>query len=71
MNQQTADELIEKAVKSAIKEYSKEQKVERKRKALHNPYYFNQDTAVTVSMSDSPIKKLLPEYAAEGGKYEK
>ena len=36
MNQQTADELIEKAVKSAIKEYSKEQKVERKRKALHN-----------------------------------
>lgn len=36
MNQQTADDLIEKAVKSAIREYSKEQKTEKKRKALHN-----------------------------------
>jgi hypothetical protein len=32
----TADELISKAVKVAIKEYSKEQKSERRRKALHN-----------------------------------
>ena len=36
MKQETADELINKAVKAAIKEYSKEQKAERKRKALHN-----------------------------------
>ncbi|MGB8451838.1 MAG: hypothetical protein WCD89_05845 [Anaerocolumna sp.] len=36
MNQQTADELIEEAVKSAIREYGKEQKMERKKKALHN-----------------------------------
>lgn len=36
MNQQTADDLIEKAVKKAIKEYGREQKVERKKKALHN-----------------------------------
>lgn len=36
MNQTTADELINKAVKTAIREYSKEQKAERKRKALHN-----------------------------------
>ncbi len=36
MNQQTADDLIEKAVKRAIREYSKEQKAGQKRKALHN-----------------------------------
>lgn len=36
MNQLTADELINKAVKVAIKEYSKEQRSEKKRKALHN-----------------------------------
>jgi ABC-type uncharacterized transport system ATPase subunit len=36
MNQQTADALIEKAVKSAIKEYSCKQKIEKKKKALHN-----------------------------------
>jgi hypothetical protein len=36
MNQATADELISKAVKTAIKEYNKEQKAEKKRKALHN-----------------------------------
>lgn len=36
MNQLTADELINKAVKTAIKEYSKEQKIEKKKKALHN-----------------------------------
>jgi len=32
----TTDELIDKIVKRAIKEYSKEQKVDRERKALHN-----------------------------------
>lgn len=36
MKQETADELINKAVKAAIKEYAKEQKSEKKRKALHN-----------------------------------
>lgn len=36
MNKVTADELINKAVKTAIREYSKEQKAEKKRKALHN-----------------------------------
>jgi hypothetical protein len=36
MNRQTADDLIEKAVKKAIKEYSKEQESKYKRKALHN-----------------------------------
>ena len=36
MNQVTADELISKAVKVAIKEYSKEQKAGRRKKALHN-----------------------------------
>ena len=36
MKEQTADELINKAVKVAIKEYAKEQKNEKKRKALHN-----------------------------------
>jgi hypothetical protein len=36
VNQVTADELISKAVKVAIKEYSKEQRSEKKRKALHN-----------------------------------
>ena len=36
MKQETADELISKAVKVAIKEYAKEQKSEKKRKALHN-----------------------------------
>lgn len=36
MNQVTADDLINKAVKAAIKEYGKEQKAEKKRKALHN-----------------------------------
>ncbi|WP_051685343.1 hypothetical protein [Clostridium sp. KNHs205] len=36
MNQQTADDLIEKAVKKAIKEYSNEQKAKSRKKALHN-----------------------------------
>ena len=36
MNQQTADDLIEKAVKKAIREYAKEEKRERKSRALHN-----------------------------------
>ena len=36
MNNITADELINKAVKTAIREYSKEQKSEKRRKALHN-----------------------------------
>lgn len=36
MNQVTADDLINKAVKIAIREYSKEQKRERSKKALHN-----------------------------------
>ena len=36
MNQQTADDLIEKAVKKAIKEYARQEKQERKKKALHN-----------------------------------
>jgi hypothetical protein len=36
VNQVTADELISKAVKVAIKEYNKEQKTEKRRKALHN-----------------------------------
>lgn len=36
MNQQAADELIEKAVKTAIREFDKEQKQENKKKALHN-----------------------------------
>lgn len=36
MNKQTADELIDKAVKSAIKEYSNKQRFERKKKTLHN-----------------------------------
>lgn len=36
MNQQTADELINKAVKKAIKEYNKQQLADKKRKALHN-----------------------------------
>ena len=36
MNQMTADDLIDKAVKKAIREYSKEQRSEKKRKALHN-----------------------------------
>lgn len=36
MNRQTADDLIEKAVKKAIKEYGKEQELKTKRKALHN-----------------------------------
>lgn len=36
LNKQTADELIEKAVKKAIKDYDREQRKERSRKALHN-----------------------------------
>lgn len=36
MNQMTADDLIDRAVKKAIREYCKEQKTERRRKALHN-----------------------------------
>ncbi len=36
MNQATADEMINKAVKIAIKEYSKTREIEKKRKALHN-----------------------------------
>jgi hypothetical protein len=36
VNQVTADDLIDKAVKKAIREYSKEQRSEKKRKALHN-----------------------------------
>ena len=36
MKQETADELINKAVKTAIKEYNKQQVAEKKRKALHN-----------------------------------
>jgi predicted nucleic acid-binding protein len=36
VKQETADELINKAVKAAIKEYSKEQKQEKRKKALHN-----------------------------------
>ena len=36
VNQLAAEELIEKAVKTVIREYDKEQKQEQKRKALHN-----------------------------------
>ena len=36
MNQQTADDLINKAVKTAIREYDKEQKKDKNKKALHN-----------------------------------
>lgn len=36
MNQQTADDMIDKAVKKAIKEYSKQEKLDRKKKSLHN-----------------------------------
>lgn len=36
MKQETAEELIDKAVKKAIREYDKEQKSAKKRKALHN-----------------------------------
>jgi hypothetical protein len=36
VNQVTADELISKAVKVAIKEYNKEQKADKRAKALHN-----------------------------------
>lgn len=36
MKQETADELINKAVKTAIKEFNKQQIAEKKRKALHN-----------------------------------
>jgi hypothetical protein len=36
VNQVTADDIIDRAVKKAIREYSKEQRSEKKRKALHN-----------------------------------
>jgi hypothetical protein len=36
VNNVTADELINKAVKIAIREYSKEQKADKRAKALHN-----------------------------------
>jgi ribosome-binding ATPase YchF (GTP1/OBG family) len=36
VNQVTADELICQAVKTAIREYSKEQKTDKRKKALHN-----------------------------------
>jgi len=36
LNQQTADDLISKAVRTAIREYSKEQKIIRRNRALHN-----------------------------------
>jgi hypothetical protein len=36
MNQTTADEMINKAVKTAIKEFTKTMENEKKRKALHN-----------------------------------
>lgn len=36
MNKKTADDLINKAVKTAITEYSKGEKIKKKKKALHN-----------------------------------
>ncbi|MDF2610059.1 MAG: hypothetical protein K0R92_1533 [Lachnospiraceae bacterium] len=36
LNKQTADDMIDKAVKKAIREYAKQEKMERRKKALHN-----------------------------------
>jgi hypothetical protein len=65
LNQQTADELIERAVKKAIKDYSKEQKSERKRKALHNTKMLLKnynDIKSSIEEAVSDIKQLEQDF---------
>ncbi len=65
MNQQTADDLIEKAVKKAIREYCKEQKSERKRKALHNTKLLLKNyrkIQLSIEEAVSEVRQLEQEY---------